>query len=150
KPDNASYTFQYHAARIDALVSAEQISSLDLVVQDVGGAAALLWAVDNVPKLRSLTILSTPTWPSLTFNDRLLVPLLKRPVAHRMWETKKNFKELLRRAAPRATLSEQVVTRYWEPFPENPSLLWKTLARPLAAAPVELKGLMERLGHLTI
>jgi pimeloyl-ACP methyl ester carboxylesterase len=149
KPEDGAYTFRFHAERIAALVEAEGMDKLDLVVHDIGGSAALLWAMENVEKLRSITILSTLTTPDLTLSDRMLCAFLRTRSGQRMWSSPKTFAYVLRRAAPRASLAAQTVAVYRAQFEKTPALLWRTLAAALESRH-ELAGLLPRMAMLTI
>lgn len=63
RPSTAGYTPEDHARRfrqwIDAVLPGER---LHLVVHDFGGPIALDWALDEPPRLRSLTVLNSWMW----------------------------------------------------------------------------------------
>ena len=67
KPLDASYSFRYYERVIEAFLAELGISSLDLVVHDLGGPVGLLWAVHHPDKVRSLVLLNTLIYPQFSW-----------------------------------------------------------------------------------
>jgi pimeloyl-ACP methyl ester carboxylesterase len=63
KPPKAKYTLSTHLERFSEWLDWLSVPSVHLVVHDFGGPIALPWAIRNLSKVRSLTLINTWFWP---------------------------------------------------------------------------------------
>ena len=79
KDPNASYSFKYHAAIIDNLLSTLKIERVHLVVHDLGGPIGLWWAKQHSKKVASYVLLDTIVYDDFSWAVKLFVSMTLIP-----------------------------------------------------------------------
>lgn len=73
KPQDYTYRLSQHIDNIESLVNGLSLENIHLVVHDWGGAIGLGWAVRNVEKVKSLTIMNTAAFRSSRIPLRIAI-----------------------------------------------------------------------------
>lgn len=138
KPEQADYTPQAHASRLQKLIARLHLRDLTLVVHDFGGPIGLPYALHHTSNVKRVVVMNSWMW-SLAGNKAVEMAsgFLAGPVGRFLYR-RLNFspKVLLKAAyADKSKLTSQIHDHYRAPFP-TPSTRqapW-ILARELTAS----------------
>ena len=154
KPRNAPYTFEWQAAVFRRFIERLGLEKADLVVHDLGGPVALLWAVRNPERVGRIVILNTILTPEYTRKDELTHAFLRIPGAVRLaslteyWMARETLKKMV---YDKRTMTRDLVKAYFGPYAsarDRRELLRAFIAPMSAPGRPELTEIAERLPGL--
>jgi haloalkane dehalogenase len=133
-PARGTYSFETHAAYLDAFLEEVQlVGPVTLVLHDWGSALGFDWAVRHRDRVRGLAFLEaivTPlTWADWPADARRIFQTMRGPDGEAAVLDKNVFVERILPASVARGLNQRALERYRQPYP-TPQSRWPTLEWP--------------------
>lgn len=148
KPLDRRYEYGLFAGAIESLLESLGVSSLGLVVHDIGGPIGLRWALDNRERVERLAILNTLVYPEFDEMTMNFVQALSTPGRREEITSRAGLEQALRLGlVDQSLVTVELLDAVDAPFATADD------RRALAAAGIQLeldvfRTLADRLGEL--